>query len=205
MIIFMFKIICVTDKNLCREDFLTRIEKIASAKPDRIIFRDKDCSDREYVKFALKVLEISDRYGVPCSRYFYPDLSGDTHFTMPMLRHIHLSEMNYLRVVGVSVHSVEEAVEAEKMGVYYVIAGHIFETDCKKGLAPRGIDFLKQVCSAVKIPVYAIGGINEDNISQIVQAGADGACIMSGFMTCENPTEYIEKLRKGAETNEKSR
>ena len=198
----MFKIICVTDRKLCREDFLTRIEKITAAKPDRIIFRDKNCGDGEYVKFAFKVLEISDRYGVPCSRYFYPDLSGDTHFTMPMLRHIHLSEMNYLRVVGVSVHSVEEAVEAEKMGVYYVTTGHIFETSCKPDLAPRGLEFLKQVCESVKIPVYAIGGIDPQNIAQIVQAGADGACIMSGFMTCENPAEFIEDLRKGAEINE---
>lgn len=198
----MFKIICVTDRKSCKEDFLTRIEKIASAKPDRIIFRDKDCGDKEYVEFALKVLEISGKYGVPCSRYFHPDFTGDTHITMPMLQHIPLSEMNYLRVVGVSVHSVEEAKEAESRGADYVTAGHIFETDCKKGLAPRGLDFLREVCNSVRIPVYAIGGISPHNISQVAQAGADGACIMSGFMTCENPAEYIKDLRKGAEIND---
>lgn len=181
---------------------MERIEKIASAKPDRIIFRDKDCSDEDYVKMAFRIVDISDKYDVPCSRYFHPEFFNNIHMTMPMLQHFPLSELNYLNVVGASVHSVEEAVEAEKKGVDYVIAGHIFATDCKKGLAPRGLDFLKQVCNAVKIPVYAIGGINADNIKLIAEAGADGACIMSGFMTCENPTEFINDLRKGAEIDE---
>ncbi len=202
MIISMFKIICVTDRKSCKEDFLTRIEKIAAAKPDRIIFRDKNCGDGEYTEFAFKVLDISDKYNVPCSRYFHPDFTGDTHMTMPMLQHFPLSEMNFRHFIGVSVHSVEEAKEAESKGVDYVTAGHIFETDCKKGLAPRGLDFLHEVCKSVKIPVYAIGGINPQNISQVVQAGAGGACVMSGFMNCENPAEYIKELRKGAEINE---
>lgn len=195
----MFKIICVTDRKSCREDFLTRIGKVAAAKPDRIIFRDKDCNGKEYVEFAFKVLEISGKYGVPCSRYFHPDFTGDTHMTMPMLQHIVLSKMNLFTAVGVSVHSVEEAKEAESKGANYVTAGHIFETDCKKGLAPRGLDFLHEVCESVKIPVYAIGGINPQNIKLVAEAGAGGACIMSGFMNCENPAEYIKDLRKGAE------
>ncbi|MDE6538605.1 MAG: thiamine phosphate synthase [Ruminococcus sp.] len=192
----MFKIICVTDRNLCQEDFLTRIEKIVVAKPDRIMFRDKDCKDDDYVKTAFNILKISNRYDVPCSMYRKFDKFSNIHMTMPMLQHIRLKDMNFIKLAGASVHSVEEAVEAEKMGVDYVIVGHIFETDCKKGLAPRGLDFLNQVCNAVKIPVYAIGGINADNINLVAKAGADGACIMSGFMTCRNPVEYIKQLRK---------
>lgn len=202
MIICMFKIICVTDRKSCKEDFLTRIEKIASAKPDRIIFRDKDCSGKKYTEFAFKVLDISNKYNVPCSMYFHPEFLGDTHMTMPILQHFPLSEMNYLRLIGASVHSVDEAIEAEQKGVNYVTAGHIFATQCKPDLAPRGLDFLREVCESVKIPVYAIGGINPQNISQIAQSGADGACIMSGFMACENPAEYIKDLRKGAEISE---
>ena len=55
--------------------------------------------------------------------------------------------------VGVSVHSADEAVLAEKMGATYVTAGHIFATDCKKGLEPRGIEFLKNAVSSVDIDV----------------------------------------------------
>ncbi|MDE5582318.1 MAG: thiamine phosphate synthase [Ruminococcus sp.] len=195
----MFKIICLTDRESCGEDFLTRIEKIAMAKPDRIIFRDKKSDSGNYIDFAFKVLDISNKYGVPCSVYFHPDFTGDFHMTMQMLQHIPPSDMNANRFIGVSVHSVKEAEIAEKKGVDYVIAGHIFETDCKKGLAPRGLDFLREVCKSIKIPVYAIGGINPHNISETAKAGADGACIMSGFMKCENPVEYIKQLRGNVE------
>ena len=53
---------------------------------------------------------------------------------------------------------------------------------CKKGLAPRGLDFLHEVCSSVKIPVYAIGGIHEENMESCIQSGAAGVCMMSEYM-----------------------
>lgn len=87
-------------------------------------------------------------------------------------------------ILGCSVHSVLDAIEAEKLGASYLTAGHIFATDCKRGLPPRGTDFLKQVCEAVSIPVYAIGGIGFDDgkIDRVCECGAAGACIMSAFM-----------------------
>ena len=87
-------------------------------------------------------------------------------------------------ILGCSVHSVEDAIEAEKLGASYLTAGHIFATDCKRGLPPRGMEFLKQVCETVNIPVYAIGGIglNDGKIDSVCECGAAGACIMSAFM-----------------------
>ena len=73
-------------------------------------------------------------------------------------------------------------MEAERLGAAYVTAGHIFTTDCKKGLPPRGLEFLTDVVNAVKIPVYGIGGIDEENITKIMECGAAGGCMMSGFM-----------------------
>lgn len=86
--------------------------------------------------------------------------------------------------IGTSVHSVEDAKEAERLGVSYMTAGHIYVTDCKKGLAPRGLGFLKDVCSTVNVPVYAIGGIKFDKKQweELKQKGASGGCIMSGMM-----------------------
>ena len=86
--------------------------------------------------------------------------------------------------VGTSIHSVSEAIEAEKLGTSYLTAGHIYVTDCKKGLAPRGLGFLKDVCSTVNVPVYAIGGIKFDKKQweELKQKGASGGCIMSGMM-----------------------
>ena len=100
----------------------------------------------------------------------------------------------FFKVIGTSVHSVEDAIKAKQLGTTYMTAGHIFATDCKKGLPPRGLDFLKNVCDTVQIPVYAIGGINiassesDDStlnvprLKEVMECGAAGGCIMSGMM-----------------------
>lgn len=87
-------------------------------------------------------------------------------------------------VLGTSVHSAAEAVEAEALGASYLTAGHIYATDCKKGLPPRGLSFLKEICQSVSIPVYAIGGIklNGNQLAEVMQYGAEGGCVMSGMM-----------------------
>ena len=88
------------------------------------------------------------------------------------------------RQIGSSVHSVEDALKAESLGADYLTAGHIYTTDCKKGLPPRGLVFLEEVCRRVSIPVYAIGGIkiNEKQLQEVMDCGAKGGCIMSGMM-----------------------
>ena len=86
--------------------------------------------------------------------------------------------------IGISIHSVEEAKEAEQLGASYLTAGHIYATDCKRGLPPRGLGFLKEVCREVSIPVYGIGGIkfDEEQWNDMKKCGAVGGCIMSGMM-----------------------
>ena len=81
------------------------------------------------------------------------------------------------------------------LGANYITAGHIFETDCTKDIPGRGLDFLREVCSAVSIPVYAIGGISKDNFMKIQETGAAGACIMSGFMRCDSPEKLVQSLK----------
>lgn len=97
-------------------------------------------------------------------------------------RHSDRQMLAQIPQIGVSVHSPKEAREAERLGASYVTAGHIFATDCKKGVPPRSMDFLKQVCDSVRIPVYAIGGINGENVALIRNTKASGACMMSEYM-----------------------
>lgn len=196
----MFEIICVTDRKSCREDYFARLDKIAAAKPDRIILREKELSNTDYTIFAEKSIKICRKYNIPCSIHTYADTAeklgaGDIHIPMAVLRSFSGNITGRFRTVGVSVHSVEEAAEAENLGADYVTAGHIFETGCKKGLPPRELSFLEKVCKSVDIPVYAIGGINPENISSIRNAGASGACIMSSFMNCDDPVLLLHQLR----------
>ena len=98
--------------------------------------------------------------------------------------------------LGASCHSVEDAKLAEKLGCTYIIAGHIYNTDCKKGLEGRGLGFLRDVVESVSIPIFAIGGITPENINDVRNAGASGACIMSSSMTSESPKDLIMSFRK---------
>jgi thiamine-phosphate pyrophosphorylase len=84
--------------------------------------------------------------------------------------------------LSASVHSVEEARAAEAMGARFLVAGHIFATGSKPGLPPRGLDFLRELCDNVRIPVFAIGGISMQNAQQCLDAGAAGICRMSYWM-----------------------
>jgi thiamine-phosphate pyrophosphorylase len=200
MITFMFDILCVTNRRLCG-DFLAQIETIAMAKPSGIILREKDLNEADYGSLSKQVIKICKQYEVPCILHSFADIavtlnSDKIHLPLPVLRTIPEVQKSRFKRIGSSCHSVEEAVEAQKLGCTYITAGHIFATDCKKDIAPRGIDFLNEVCRTVSIPVYAIGGIDSSKVKEVKNAGAAGVCIMSGLMKCENVQAYIQELKK---------
>ena len=117
------------------------------------------------------------------------------HLPLPVLKSLSGQQRRNFRVLGASCHTVEEAREAERLGCTYITAGHIFYTDCKKGLAPRGLHFLQRVCREVSIPVWAIGGICPDNFHLVKGAGARGGCVMSALMSCEDPGALLDAFR----------
>ncbi len=85
-------------------------------------------------------------------------------------------------LVGVSCHRMEEAREAEDAGASYVFFGPVFDTPSKKSYGPpQGIARLAEVCSAVRVPVIAIGGVNERNATECVRAGAAGIAAIRMF------------------------
>ena len=192
----MSDILCVTNRGLCREDFLTRLERIAAAGPAGVILREKDLSPEAYRALAERVLAVCRAHRVPCILHSFPAVARDLeaeglHLPLPLLRTLPQEERRSFRVLGASCHSAAEAREAEALGCTYITAGHVFATDCKKGLAPRGLPFLREVCQAVTIPVWAIGGIAPENFSPVLATGARGGCVMSGLMACPDPAELL--------------
>jgi thiamine-phosphate pyrophosphorylase len=182
-------LICVTNRKLCNGDFLQRIEQLAMAKPHAIMLREKDLKLEDYEALAKKVLEICETHEVPMIINQNITVAkklkqNSIHLSMADLR-TYKNELEAFKQVGASVHSVEEAVEAALLGADYLVAGHIFPTDSKKGMPPRGIGFLKDVCNSVAIPVFAIGGITRERVSAVMNAGAKGVCIMSVAMNGE--------------------
>lgn len=203
------QVVAVTNRSLTERPFLEQICRVCEMHPDALILREKDLSEKEYEELAKEVMAICAEYKIPCILHTFwrvaEKLKCDTvHLPLPILRQFVLEKQNQknqkyresqnlsipesqreiIQKIGTSVHSTEQAQEAQELGASYVTAGHIYATDCKKGLQPRGLDFLRQVCAAVDLPVYAIGGIKFDETQwmSLKECGAAGGCIMSGMM-----------------------
>lgn len=90
-------------------------------------------------------------------------------------------------LVGKSVHSMQTALEAESAGADYLIIGTIFASVSHPETEPAGVDFLKEICSAVKIPVVAIGGVTAERVATCIEAGAVGVAVLSAIMRAADP------------------
>ena len=203
----MCDILCITNRSLCKGDFLVQLERICAANPKAIVLREKDLSPVAYEKLAEAVLPLCQSYHVPCMLHSYADVAAKLgvtalHMPLPALRAMTAAEKARFSVLGASCHSVEDGLEAQALGCTYITAGHIYETDCKKGLPGRGLDFLQALCNAVSIPVYAIGGITPDRMADVRNAGAAGACVMSGLMQCDDPASYLSQFQQAGEQHE---
>lgn len=180
--------LCVTNRKLCQGDFYERIQQIIrNREADAILLREKDLSRSEYKKLAEQVLWICQETDVTCILHTFWESAlklqcRNIHLPLDILETLPAREKIHFQRIGASVHSVEQARRAEKSGADYVIAGHVFETDCKRGLPGRGLEFIREVTESVHIPVYGIGGICQENAEAVVRAGAAGVCVMSGFM-----------------------
>lgn len=205
---FMYrKYICITNRHLVNgnggaectmEEYLTQLEKCAALHPYAVILREKDMDRQGYMELARCVQKICSEYSV--KMFVHSDIGAaeyagcaNVHFSMEHFKQMcneQADAIKRLDCVSVSCHSVEEAVYATGAGADQIVLGTIFETQCKPGKIGAGLDFLKEVCMAVRkinptVKVYAIGGIKPDNIEKVLEAGADGGCMMSWFMQRE--------------------
>lgn len=207
MIIFIYNILAITNRHICANEFFTQLEKICSSHrlilssyklSLKIVLREKDLNESDYKIIADRILKIGKKYDIDCILHTYYNTAkelncSNIHLPFNILKATPDISNNFYNV-GVSIHSITEAIEAEKLGADYVIAGHIFPTNCKKDLPPKGLNFLSSVCSSVNIPVYAIGGISPSNVQSVLNSGAYGICLMSSLMNCNNPYEYFINL-----------
>ncbi len=201
MIMSMCKILCVTNRRLSVGNFAERLAAIETAGAEGIVLREKDLNTDAYRELAQQVQKVCNSLILHTHTETARELG---------IRRIHLTNESFVRLkpedrrwfdwIGVSVHSADEAAQVRRTGASCVIAGHIFVTDCKRGVPPRGLCFLKEICRAAgtELPVYAIGGIGPENATLCMQAGAAGICLMSSLMRTENPGEYLGRLMQPA-------
>ena len=185
-------LIAVTDSATCPRPLPKQIERLAKLtelRPQAVILRAKSLDKAAYRTLALQAQQSCKVTGIPLILHSDWQLAHDLgisklHLPLALLRQISEYERAYFTWLSTSVHSVGEAQEAQALGATVLIAGHIYTTHCKAGLAPRGLGFLQAVYSAVSLPVYAIGGIGFDATqhAELQANGARGACVMSAYM-----------------------
>lgn len=214
-------IIGITNRSLCA-DFYEQIKKIAESKLDFLIIREKDLNDQELLELSLKVKEELkdtnikviinsnidvakkiDADGIQLSFKDFVDKSNKL-YSENLINSTKIvdnfendgDKYKVYKMIGVSIHSFDEGLQAYKLGADYVIYGHVFQTECKKDLTPRGIEEIKSISAKIDIPIIGLGGINENNFREVIDAGAKGIAIMSSLMTSKNPKIFIESICK---------
>lgn len=194
--------IAVTNRKLCnsQEDFLQRIAILSEELEtgDFILLREKDLPQKEYWQLAEQCLVIcqKSKANLVFHTHLPPSIAIENSYLHTANQSMKKKIFPQIRSLSTSVHSIEEALLAEKLGADFLIAGHIFPTDCKKGLPPRGLEFLRSVYGAVTIPVYAIGGITAERIPEVLVQGAAGICVMSELMLSSDLKFTIRKLKQ---------
>ncbi len=167
--------------------------------------REKNLSDEEFLKEAIKIKALCNKYKVP---FFINDNVEVAIKCGADGIHVGQDDMAAGRVrelvgdkmmIGVSTHSVKEAVEAVKNGADCLGVGAIFSTSTKKDASVLDLSVVSDICKAVSVPVVAIGGIKKDNISKLKGTGVDGVALVSAIFAADDIKAECEELRKLSE------
>ena len=192
----------VTDRKIRQKDFYGRIQEAVEAGVDGIILREKDLKRERLYPMAKKIKAMVE--GTPTKLIINGDLSVAKEvkawgYHMGFGKFMEEDKKNLKKFkgrIGVSVHSVREGKIAKRGGANYLMAGHVFETPCKKGLAPRGTSWLKEIIEEVNLPVIAIGGIESNNLHELRGLKLHGIAVRSLIMESPEVKRTVRDLQR---------
>lgn len=172
-----------------------------------IQLREKNISTEDFIEGAKIIQEVTSKYNIPFI------INDDVVVALKINANgVHVGQSDIKdgiisirkkidgfgsnKILGVSVQTVEQAIDAEKQGADYLGVGAVFTTSTKTDAADVSLKTLSDICAAVKIPVVAIGGINKKNILQLCNTGIYGVAIVSGIFAQKNICESTKELRR---------
>ena len=197
------KIYLVTDEKACLEkDFYSCIEEAIKGGVKIVQLREKNISTKDFYEKALKVKEICKNYGV---LFIINDRLDITQAVGADGVHLGQSDMpieearKILKdkfLIGATARNIEEAKRAELLGADYIGSGAIFGTSTKDNAKKLEMEELKKIVASVKIPVFAIGGININNVGSLKNIGLQGICSVSGILSEKDCKKAVENILK---------
>ncbi|MCA6213049.1 thiamine phosphate synthase [Thermococcus bergensis] len=189
----------ITDRRLKPE--VESVKEALEGGATSIQLRIKNAPTREMIEIGKEIRKLTEEYD---ALYFVDDrvdvaLATNADGVQLGLEDMPISLARDIApnlVIGASVYSLEEALQAEKEGADYLGAGSVFPTPTKKDVKIIGIEGLSRIVESVKIPVVAIGGINHENVKEVLKTGVDGVAVISAIMGAENVKKATEEMRK---------
>ena len=196
----------ITDSKLTKKTVLDDIKAAIKAGTKIVQYREKNKSTKEMLEEAAKIKEIcrnkaifiiNNKVDIALALNSDGVHLGQDDMPYKAARHL----LGKDKIIGITAHNVEEAKAAEQLGADYIGVSPIFETKTKLDAGPAaGLKLIEDVKKAVNIPFVAIGGINLENIEDVVKAGATSASVISAIITKEDVEaeckKFIEKLNQ---------
>lgn len=192
-----FKLYQITDRKLCKKPFLEVIESACKAGVKAIQLREKDLNSRELLELAQKVRKITSNYKTKLFINDRADIARLVNADGLQIPENGLpikvaKRLLSKKLIGGSCHSLEKALKAEKEGADFIVFGSVFKG--KFLHEPQGLEKLQLVCKKIKIPVFAVGGVNFENAGLCISAGAYGVAAISAIMASEDVEGEVKKF-----------
>lgn len=200
------RLYAVTDRAwVGKQSLYEQVESALKGGVTCVQLREKELNEDDFLAEALEISALCKRYGVP---FFINDNVELAIQCKADGIHVGQEDMAAAQVrqkvgnnmmIGISVHSVSEALEAVKNGADCLGVGAMFSTSTKTDVDVLPKEILRDICAAVDIPVVAIGGINRTNISQLAGTGVDGVALVSAIFAADDIESECRLLRQLSE------
>lgn len=185
---FLSGLCFITDRKACNLSTEDMVFKILGAGIRWVQYREKEKSRKDIYQESLIVREMTRQYNA----VFIVNDHADIAFAVGA-EGVHLGQddlpirearkiLGKNKIIGLSTHDIEQALNAKKEGADYIGFGPIFHTKTKEAGEPRGLDMLRNVKKLVDIPVVAIGGINHENVRSVLETGVDAIAVASAIL-----------------------
>lgn len=178
---------------------------------DIIQLRAKNESRDQIADMARAILPVTRPAGVALILNDFPDLAKDVHadgvhLGQEDLRVVAFDSVRAMLgedgIIGVSTHSLDQALAAERLGADYIGVGPIFPTGTKPERPAVGLELIRQVVGRVRLPFVCIGGINRSNVAQVRQAGAKWIAVVSAILCSDEMVRTARDLRAAMQHDE---
>ncbi len=199
---FDLSLYLVTDRDLLQgKDFLATVRQAVEGGVTMVQLREKKADSLQFYRMAMDLKKMLAEFKVPLIINDRLDIAlavdadgvhlGQSDLPCAVARKI----LGKDKIIGLSIESAEQCLDLE--AIDYIAFSPVFATNTKDDISlPLGLDGVKEISSLANLPGVAIGGINEENASGVIEAGADGVAVVSAIMSANNLRLVAENLKR---------